>query len=239
MNESFSVENQFKDVKDFERATHIPVLIYTEGEVPSLYYPSGKTFPLSVLYQDVMKKCRSSLSVIYWAGPDGLIACCPVLDKVRSILGFLIIDRSLTDRSNEAIQASSTLLAWLGEHICASLFTGMEARKYVDNFYHLVYHALTETPDLTAEKLIELYVSGAGKTTVYQMFHDYVHMSVSKYINFVRIEKAKDLLKETDLTVREVSDQVGFNDYNYFCRIFKKEVGMPANTYRASHRTLL
>ena len=115
----------------------------------------------------------------------------------------------------------------------------MEARKYVDNFYHLVYHALTETPDLTAEKLIELYVSGAGKTTVYQMFHDYVHMSVSKYINFVRIEKAKDLLKETDLTVREVSDQVGFNDYNYFCRIFKKEVGMPANTYRASHRTLL
>jgi hypothetical protein len=48
-------------------------------------------------------------------------------------------------------------------------------------------------------------------------------MSVSKYINFVRLEKAKDTLSKTDLSVREISDQVGFNDYNYFCRVFKKK----------------
>ena len=71
------------------------------------------------------------------------------------------------------------------------------------------------------------------------MFHNYVHMSVSKYINFVRLEKAKDLLKETDLTVREVSDKVGFNDYNYFCRVFKKEVGMPATIFRSTYKLQL
>jgi AraC-like DNA-binding protein len=239
MEENFSNESQFADVRNFELATHIPVLIYTEGKTPALYYPVGKKFPSADLYHDVIKKCRAAKSTIFWAGPNGLIACCPVYDKTRNILGFLLIDRSLTDRSNDAIRAASMLLIWLGEHVSGSLLNGMEEQKYIDNFYHLIYNALSDTPDLTAETVIDKFLSGVGKTTAYQQFHTYVHMSVSKYINFVRLEKAKDMLSKTDLSVREISDQVGFNDYNYFCRVFKKETGMPANVFRRNSRTVL
>ena len=226
-------------VKNYERATHIPVLIYTETEIPALFYPQDQSPLHSDLYLNVIKKCREQKTLIYWAGPDGLIACTPIINTARNILGYLLIDRSMTNRSNDGIKAASTLLIWLAENVCGLLLSSMKAQQYVDNFYHIIYNALDKTPGLTAETLLQLYVNGAGKTTVYQMFHNYVHMSVSKYINFVRLEKAKDLLKETDLTVREVSDKVGFNDYNYFCRVFKKEVGMPATIFRSTYKLQL
>lgn len=42
------------------------------------------------------------------------------------------------------------------------------------------------------------------------------------YINYLRITQAMILLKESNFNISEIAMTVGFNDSNYFCRIFKK-----------------
>ena len=55
---------------------------------------------------------------------------------------------------------------------------------------------------------------------------------IAEHIRGLRLAESKRLLKETTLSVHEISDRVGFNDYNYFCRIFKKYFGTSAGKYR-------
>lgn len=59
-------------------------------------------------------------------------------------------------------------------------------------------------------------------------------MSPLQYHHLVRMEEAKRLLGGTALTVREVAGQVGFADYNYFIRVFRRSCGMTPGAYRKS-----
>jgi TolB-like protein/AraC-like DNA-binding protein/Tfp pilus assembly protein PilF len=51
--------------------------------------------------------------------------------------------------------------------------------------------------------------------------------SASQFIRSIRLEEAAKLLKESSLTVSEVSYQVGFNSPSYFIRCFREEYGHP------------
>ncbi|QYR19623.1 response regulator [Paenibacillus sp. sptzw28] len=53
-----------------------------------------------------------------------------------------------------------------------------------------------------------------------------------QYIQEVRIEKAKQLLLETQLKNYEIAEQVGFATQPYFIRVFKSSVGVSPNAYR-------
>ena len=48
----------------------------------------------------------------------------------------------------------------------------------------------------------------------------------------VRVEKAKELLASSDLSVEEIGAKVGFFNRNTFGRIFKKYVGVSPGTFR-------
>lgn len=63
-------------------------------------------------------------------------------------------------------------------------------------------------------------------------FKKKTEMSIVEYITKVRLDKAKQLLKETNLPVKEIAGMVGYTDYAYFTRVFKKEVGESPNQYR-------
>lgn len=55
------------------------------------------------------------------------------------------------------------------------------------------------------------------------------------FINFVsdkRLEKARQMLEETDLSIKEITAEVGYNDQNYFSRIFKNKYGVSPKEYR-------
>ena len=52
------------------------------------------------------------------------------------------------------------------------------------------------------------------------------------YLKRVRIAAAKELLRESVLSVAEIVYRVGYNDISYFCRIFKAQEGCMPNSYR-------
>lgn len=56
--------------------------------------------------------------------------------------------------------------------------------------------------------------------------------SFKEYHKNLRMEEAKRLLREDRLSVREISDMLGFNDYNYFIRTFKKTIGCTPTEYK-------
>jgi AraC-like DNA-binding protein len=54
------------------------------------------------------------------------------------------------------------------------------------------------------------------------LFKQLTGKSTGDYINQLRINNALTLLRESDLNITEIAMASGFNDTNYFCRIFKK-----------------
>ncbi|MEN6371804.1 MAG: AraC family transcriptional regulator [Armatimonadota bacterium] len=65
-----------------------------------------------------------------------------------------------------------------------------------------------------------------------RLFHDEGNMHFSDYVNLVRIERAKFLLKNYDIPMKEISSNCGFSDTAYFCRVFRTMTGITPTSYR-------
>ena len=63
-------------------------------------------------------------------------------------------------------------------------------------------------------------------------FNQHTKEGFSEYLNKIRIEKACEMLKDSQCTIAEVSRQSGYSDQSYFCRVFKKITGDTPSTYR-------
>jgi len=66
-------------------------------------------------------------------------------------------------------------------------------------------------------------------------FKDDTGMSLIDFINHIRIEAAKIYLKNNTSSITEIAFIVGFNDVNYFSRVFKKLIGLTPSQYRHKH----
>ena len=71
-----------------------------------------------------------------------------------------------------------------------------------------------------------------SKSVLYRMFHTNFNCTVSDYINQQRIEKSLIYLAETDMSVDEISQKVGFTSVSYYSRIFKKLKGSSPLQYK-------
>ena len=65
-------------------------------------------------------------------------------------------------------------------------------------------------------------------------FKEQTGESLFAYFNRMKIEEAKKLLSETDLSVTAVSKELGFSDIKYFGALFKKKEGMSPAMYKKS-----
>ncbi|GAA0790598.1 hypothetical protein GCM10008910_00430 [Faecalicatena orotica] len=64
------------------------------------------------------------------------------------------------------------------------------------------------------------------------LFKKEVGEPITEYLTRYRIEKAKELLKDNTMRLREIAEMVGFNDVSYFSNTFKKVAGMSPTEYR-------
>ena len=110
-----------------------------------------------------------------------------------------------------------------------------EDKKESASSSFIVKNALTYIEENYTQKLTLGEV--AEKTYVSQwhlskLLNRHTGQSFSDILNHVRIEHAKELLKNPALRIGDISEQVGFLDLAHFSRVFKKQEGVSANEYR-------
>lgn len=97
-------------------------------------------------------------------------------------------------------------------------------RDYLDAHYQseVSRSDLTELVYLNPDYISRLFKKGTGT-------------SISSYLVGKRLDLAKGLLESTDLPVNAISHRVGYENYSYFCRMFKENTGCTPNEYRKKH----
>ena len=90
------------------------------------------------------------------------------------------------------------------------------------------------TSNLQKELSVQDIAKGANvsKSVLYKDFHICFNCTVKEYINAKRIEKAVELITTTNLSMDEISQQVGFSSASYFSKIFKAQKGISPLKYR-------
>lgn len=68
-----------------------------------------------------------------------------------------------------------------------------------------------------------------------KMFREEVGMNFVDFLNKFRIRKAKELMIQNKMSIKEICFEVGYNDPNYFSRIFKKNTGKTPRKYISEH----
>ena len=75
--------------------------------------------------------------------------------------------------------------------------------------------------------------AGVNKTTLIDIFREVCGAPPIRYINRVRLNKAKELLANTDAGVGEIGELGGLQSVHYFSRVFKAKEGVTTMEYRA------
>ncbi len=71
-----------------------------------------------------------------------------------------------------------------------------------------------------------------SKATFYRCFKREFGISPNEYISLERVKKAKRLLSQSKMSIKEVSFECGFTDVNYFARLFKLKEGISPTQYQ-------
>ncbi len=131
-------------------------------------------------------------------------------------------------KDNETIVAAAKLM-----EACASFILLRELITPEDNRIIELVREFTEKNifrDFSISELCtELEIS---RTKLYEAFKNEQRKGVSAFIKEIRLKHAKMLLKTTDMPISVVSHEVGFSDYNYFSRVYKKYYGKSPKSYR-------
>ncbi|OGJ87977.1 MAG: hypothetical protein A2268_08595 [Candidatus Raymondbacteria bacterium RifOxyA12_full_50_37] len=85
-------------------------------------------------------------------------------------------------------------------------------------------------PELSVSKAAG--VSGVSAKYAGGLYKTYKKMSINQYLNNMRLEKAKDLLRTTDKNITEITFEVGYASPDYFTKVFKAAEGMVPSEYR-------
>ena len=103
-----------------------------------------------------------------------------------------------------------------------------ESRDEVAAVKNYIYNHYAE--DLNLETLAEKVYLSSGYLSF--IFKKETGMNLNRFIRVFRMEKAKELLRITNMKVAMVSEQVGFANSSYFCRSFREYYGSSPESYR-------
>ena len=105
---------------------------------------------------------------------------------------------------------------------------GSRYDKFIRNIIRYIREHLTD--DLSVETMAkDLYVNRTYLSTKFKKETGY---TLTEYIQMQRIDKAKELLLQTDRSILEIATYLGFSSQGYFQNVFKKQTGLTPKEFR-------
>ncbi len=169
--------------------------------------------------------CKSTLPAIY----DGRA----VFNSITSDKSILCcVDNICRSDENDAWETAANIYRLLGllfQKELAALHTKPQnhsVRKIVDFIeknagQEISTATLCETFSYTPAHLCRKFKKATG-------------LSPMTYLKIFRLEKAREIIKNSDLSISQVAAECGFSDANYFTRCFRAHFGTPPSRYRKS-----
>ena len=159
-----------------------------------------------------------------------VVASSDVIAKFVNSLEFYFQNPSLVNNDLLELKIRELILLLVQSKNVDSILE-LVADLYSSNIVHvrevIELHLFSNLKLEQIAKLCNLSLS-SFKREFKKEFND----SPTNYINQKRLEKAKELLTLTDLTISEIAYETGFQDSLYFTRLFKNKIGIPPSIYR-------
>jgi AraC-like DNA-binding protein len=90
--------------------------------------------------------------------------------------------------------------------------------------------------EITLESLSEQFKFNSHY--IINLFYEHVGVTPIQYLQMARLEKAKQLLELTTLSISDIAERVGWT-HPYFSRVFSKKEGVSPSVYRNTSRTAI
>jgi YesN/AraC family two-component response regulator len=108
-----------------------------------------------------------------------------------------------------------------------------EKEKFLQKILAYIYENL-DNPQLSVEILsAHMFISRAS---LYNRLLEYTGKSPVEFIRSVKLEKARELLEKSDMTVTEIAYTTGFANPNYFAKVFKATYNMTPSDFVAEKK---
>lgn len=160
-----------------------------------------------------------------------------------------IKDKSATSLFNELINEynSSDDFSYHSSYHAAVLLLVFITRNYSSKISTLIKNKSNALSVARAEKTIQYIKDNITENpsindlanqihiSKYYFLHEFKNVTgftISQVKNILRCSQAKKLLADTSLSINEISEKCGFNNYSYFYTSFKKEIGVSPSEYR-------
>lgn len=157
---------------------------------------------------------------------------CPYIDRVWEIFEDLC-NLSNYDDAEDHHYTISALYRILAIHAKA-------VREATENISLRIRRVLDYIHRHYAESITESVLAEEASLSVNYMhrrFSTEIGMPPIQYLNQYRIGCAKQILRDSDVSIAQVAEMVGFPNPNYFCRVFQKHAdGFSPTAYRKKHR---
>ncbi len=191
------------------------------------YYPD-KNEPWSYYYVDISgSEVRGELKKL------GLICDAPYgnMDVSNEIEALHKLYRTYTSKGNENYEFSKAVAKLVlslhdidipkNNKFSAVLAHVNEIKNYIEHNFH---------QKITIEEISRKFYLSRGY--VRNIFFEYMNMSPKAYLQKLRMEKAAELIADTDYSVYEISKAVGYDDQLLFSKMFKKYHGVSPLVFR-------
>lgn len=133
-------------------------------------------------------------------------------------------------RSDKQIKAISSIM-----QACTSyLWISELIKPDSDNRIYLLTDYIDRNiqNDLSVDSLCSAL--NVSRVKLYEISHKHYGMSIAAYIRKKRVSLAQKYIAETDCSISEAAKKAGFDDSNYFSKVFKKETGKTPVEYKKS-----
>lgn len=117
------------------------------------------------------------------------------------------------------------------ELLCPKNTVDIDGYSLADAVYYYVKSNYRDS--LSTKQLADTFFVNSSYLSRY--FHQHYNITITDFIIKVRIEHAMRLLIATNVSIGNIALNVGFDDANYFTRVFKKKIGISPTDYRKMH----
>lgn len=143
--------------------------------------------------------------------------------KLLSYMSEIIKDQNIDRIKEGLIKVCKDIFSDIGfDEVNQDSMLADEILKYIDERYtdaNITLQSIADDFNMSISKISKTFKKKYNTTIMY-------------YIDSLRMEKAKQLLRDTEILIKDIIEECGYNDFSNFMRKFKNNEGITPNEYR-------